>query len=338
MNKEVTLINNKTCLVTGGKGFIGSHLVQTLLANNNTVVVFDNEPPDTVSYFTINELNKDVFYVQGDILQKNQILRALREYNIEYVFHLAAQPITPLSNKEPDSTFSINAEGTQKVCEAMISAKSNAKLIFSSSACYYGLAVTSPLKEDNLPNLRTGYSVYTRSKIAAEKAISRYYKKCGLKAVICRFVNVYGPGDRHISRIVPKTIKALIHKEIPTLTRSHGDSVFSFMYVDDAVSALLLSATNADAYNGEIFNFGLLGDNPRSVIDLVKTVFRVGEAGEVEPLISCIDPEPKVIKYLDPSKAERCLLWEPMIDIEEGLRKTITWEKEYNRLIEYFSF
>ncbi len=338
MSKATPLLSNKVCLVTGGKGFIGSHLVDALLTNSNTVVVLDNEAVEATSYFTISELGARVFYVLGDIRDRHLITRILQEHDVDYVFHLAAQPITPLSNQDPDNTISINVGGTQNICEAIVNANSKAKLILSSSACYYGLALSSPLREESAPNLRPGYSAYTKSKIMAEEIVSRYNLENGLESIICRFVNVYGPGDRHLSRIIPKTIKALIEGRTPTLSRSRGDSVFSFMYVDDAVSALLLSGIHATDFDGEVFNFGLLGDNPRNVLELVKTVFREGGAGEIEPLVECPVPEPRVVKYLDPSKAAKYLQWAPKTSINNGLRKTIAWEKQHNQSITYFAF
>ena len=333
-----SLLKNKLCLVTGGKGFIGAHLTEELLSCNSSVLVLDKEPIEITSYFTIEGLPARVEYVQGDITVSNQVSKILRKYDVDYVFHLAAQPITPLSNLEPNETMRTNVEGTRNICEAILKQKKKAKLIFASSACYYGLALNSPLRESDPPNLGLGHSVYTKSKIHAEQIIHDFHKKQQLESIICRFVNVYGPGDRHGSRIIPKTIIALLNDKIPELARSFGDSVFSFMFVKDAVRAFLCAAMNVAYYSGEVFNFGLLGDNPRSIKKLIQTIFQISGKKAVTPTITCSIPEPRVVKYLDPSKSIRCLGWLPAIDLEIGLTETMSWEKLHGNKIERFLY
>ena len=332
-NTETKMLENKKCLVTGGKGFIGSHLTQKLVEYDNNVTIVDIEDEGIDSYFTIQELhnNKKESYKKIDIRDENEITKLICANNFDFIFHLAAQPITPVSNEYPEITCDINVRGTQILCNALAKSDKLARLIFASSACFYGASQSSPLVEEDLPQNK-GASTYSISKQKAEKIIKDNSETGKLRSTICRMVNVYGPGDRHETRIFPKMIRCILDDQPLELTRSNGESILSFMYVEDAVSALVKCALYTQDHEsyGEVFNFGLLDNNPRSINQLIHTVYNLqSDIENVAPILPSEYKDPIVKKFLNPTKAIQTLGWLAKFNLELGVAKTFKWERLY---------
>ncbi len=317
-------------LVTGGAGFVGGHLISRLLAEGSEVTVVDLWPQAARTPLRALGAADRVTYVQGDVRHGAALLdRTGSGYDV--VFHLAAQPISPLSNLDPDETLSRNVAGTAGAV-ALVKGGAADALVLASSACAYGVPDPRdcPLREDTL--LRGGFYVYTASKQRAEQVV----RQAGIPAAIARFVNLFGPADWHCSRVVPRLIRQMLNGEPLTLRRSNGDSVLDFLFVEDAVDSLLTlgeCARSAKA-GGEVplYNFG------------TAQPVRVREFAESIPLLYDGCPrtvhgadeasEPPMSKYLSAERATRELGWSPATARDAALRQTIRWYLEHPDALE----
>lgn len=326
---------NKACLVTGAFGFVGTHLCQDLLSKGANVTALDYLPTHQGTYFGLLGLHKHSTILNIDVRNIND-LQILQDFKFDVVFHLAAQPISPLSNINPDDTMETNVTGTTNVGRVLSMQKIPPIFAFASSACWYGATTTSPLKETDF--YVEGEFKYSESKVLAEEEVLKIESHYNIPTVRCRFVNLYGPGDRHFSRIVPKTLRHLIQGERPCLIRNNGSTVLDFMHVEDAVSALIISVEYGSLYRGDVFNFGIAGDNPRCAIEIVKLISRLFDGEERTPLLlNPIKPQTKK-KFLDNTKATENLGWRPLKDLEEGLYETINWYRENVTRIKQLEF
>lgn len=317
----------RTCLVTGGAGFIGSHLSQRLLQAKASVVVFDFAAKSDRTLLTHFGITDRVDYIQGDVRSRRDFER-LSGRRFDFAFHLAAQPISGLSNLHPQTTIEVNAGGTREVC-TMLSKSGCPVVVLASSACAYGIPPlgASPLKETDV--LNRGFYAYTESK---QKAEQEFRAAKGIRGVIGRFVNVYGPGDRHFSRIIPKTIRLLLRDRPLALSRGDGSTVLDFLYADEAVNGLMQLASytsKQDEGVPQIFNFGIGSRNAVSMRDLVSRISLIydNQTREVEAKTPTI--EPPTVKFLDSAKAQELLKWRPEVFLESGLRRTIDWYRNH---------
>ncbi|MHB9031357.1 MAG: NAD-dependent epimerase/dehydratase family protein, partial [Candidatus Latescibacterota bacterium] len=302
----------KRCLVTGGYGFGGSHLCEQLLAGGARVYVLDRETPRN-SYLAITGLVNRVHFIHGDVRDLELLKVCLDRFEIETVFHLAAQPVVPIFNKRPYESLSINVMGTYSVLEAMRDSASAGALIFASSGAYYGTTFQKePITEDYPPPAAA--NMYSPSKIAGDIAVRSYAKTYGLKAAVCRFINTYGPGNTNFSTIVPKTMTNLMSGNGYDFgARDDGTSSFDYLHIRDMTRGYLAVAENIDRISGEAFNFG--GGCPISVRDLVKLMSRLFDGKEREPVFHGPPRDTPVHKCLDTGKARTLLGWQPSISL-----------------------
>lgn len=316
----------RRCLVTGGMGFGGSHLCEQLLERGASVYVLDRVRPAN-SYLVLSGLADRVEYVPGDIREADLMKLVMNRFEIETVFHLAAQPIVPLSNVLPYETLSVNVMGTYSVLEAVRTAASPPALVFASSGAYYGTTrQQQPIREDQAPNKAA--NIYSPSKIAGDVAVRSYSETFGLRAAVCRFINTYGPGSTNFSTIVPRTILNLVEdKPYDFGARDDGTSIFDYLHVRDMARGYLAAAENIDLVRGEAFNFS--GGSRISVRDLVKLISVLYDGREREPVFHGPRREVPIQKCLDCSRAEQALGWSSSISLREGLEETIQWYKAY---------
>jgi len=318
-----SFLSGRRCLVTGGAGFLGSHLCQHLLKVGASVVVFDIVSKTERSLLSLWKLTNHIEYVEGDIRNVDDVMKLGRR-SFDFVFHLAAQPISGLSNREPETTLAVNAGGTRNLCSAL-SSMSDVTMVLASSACAYGIpaAGASPLSES--APLRAGFYAYTESKQQAEQELR---SARGIRSVIGRFVNVYGPGDRHFSRIVPRTVRQLLTGAPLSLSRGDGSTVLDFLYVDEAVDGFLrlasYSATH-DHATPEVFNFGIGSENASSIRELVLKISEIYDGKSRNFDVQASTLEPPTVKFLDSTKARTELKWLPRVFLELGLEKTLRW-------------
>jgi len=263
--------------------------------------------------------------VRGDATDYELVERLLNEYEVDTVLHLAAQTVIPIANRAPLSTFDTNIRGTWTVLEAARRSPQVTRVVVASSDKAYGVHEKLPYTED-APLL--GCYPYDASKACAEFIARTYVASYGLPAAITRCANLYGGGDLNWSRIFPGTIRSVIRGERPVV-RSDGTMLRDFLYVRDAVNAYLTLAERLDepGVRGEAFNFGM--DDPRSVLEIVQTIIAISDNPELEPVVLSDAPNEIPAQYLDSSKAKKVLGWKPRYSLEEGLRETLAWYREF---------
>ncbi|MDY6833688.1 MAG: GDP-mannose 4,6-dehydratase [Chloroflexota bacterium] len=326
MKNTKTYWRGRKCLITGGMGFGGSHLTEQLLKRGAHVYVLDQICPRN-SYMVLTGLLDQVEYITGDIRDVGLLRIILDRFEIEMVFHLAAQPIVPMSNTLPLETLSINAMGTYSVLDAIRTSQSCNSLVFSSSGAYYGTTTQDePIPEDAPPIQAS--NIYAPSKVAGDIAVRCYSQIYNMKTSVCRFINTYGPGKTEFSTIVPRTIKTLIDGDPYDFgDRDDGTTVLDYMHVRDMALGYIAAAEHMDKYSGEAFNFG--GSNPISVADLVKLISRIYDSKEREPIFHGPKKKTPIRKCLDTSKAHKLLGWQSRTPLSDGLKETIQWYQKY---------
>lgn len=308
----------KNILITGGAGFIGSHLVDELIARHHNVFVIDN-----LSSGKEENINPKTKFYKVDVRDRN-IFQILEKEKIEGVFHLAAQPIVDKAYENPLEVIETNVMGTANVLEACRQKGDLDFIVVVSSDKAYGRAKELPYKE-HFP-LR-GNHPYDVSKSAADLIAQTFFSTYGLPVVITRFSNIFGPRDFNFSRIIPGALEAVIkNKEL--LIRSDGKMIREYVYVKDVVDGYIKLAFNIREVSGEAFNFG--SANIFSVIDVIKKIEEIlGQKIRYNILNIAKNEIPE--QYLDWTKAKEKLGWEPATSFEEGIAETYNWYKEYSK-------
>jgi len=316
---------DRPVLVTGGSGFGGSHLVNRLIEAGARVTFVDRNCPGDRSCDRAH-------FVEADIRYQASFQRLLDEREIDTVFHLAAQPLVPLSLRDPAETWSINLDGTLSVLEAMRRSRNARRLVFASSGAVYGsLSSTEPIAEEH-PAGPLNHA-YAASKVAAEAAVHSHATAYDLKVVSCRFMNTYGPGDRHFCRLVPGAIQRLIQGEPYDFgDRDDGSTELDFLHVDDMARAYLAAGENIDnaKINGATINFG--SAKPVRISKVVCKISQAFDGIEREPTFRGAARKQPLRKSLDISKASDLLDWNPHINFESGVSETVAWYRQkYSR-------
>jgi CDP-glucose 4,6-dehydratase len=317
--------DGRPCLVTGGTGFGGSHLCAALLDRGAKVYVIDRVFAPS-SYLVLQGLEQRVTFIQGDVRDMDLLRITIERYEIDAIFHLAAQPLAPMSNVLPFETLSVNALGTFAVLEAMRTTRCAKTLVFASSGAHYGATTTDrAIAEDDA--LCPAVNLYGPSKTAADVVVRSYANVYGLGAAVCRFMNTYGPGDSNFSRIVPRGIRSLLQGTPYDFgDRDDGSTRLDFLHIRDMTGAYLSVAENMDVAKGEAFNFGR--GAPVSTAEITRLLSRCFDGREREPLFHGEPRERPVVKYLDIAKAKRLLDWSPQTSLEQGLGETIAWYRQ----------
>jgi CDP-glucose 4,6-dehydratase len=263
--------------------------------------------------------------VRGDVTDYELIERALNEYEVDAVFHLAAQTIVTIANRAPLSTFETNVKGTWTVLEVARRSPKVTRIVVASSDKAYGVHEKLPYTEDAALQ---GCHPYDVSKSCADLIARSYAATYGMPVAVTRCANLFGGGDLNWSRIVPGTIRSVLRGE-PPIIRSDGTMLRDYLYVKDAVHAYMTLAEHLDdpAVKGEAFNFGM--DSPKSVLEIVQTIIAVSEHPELQPVVLNSAPNEIQAQYLDSSKARRMLGWSPRYSLEEGLRETMEWYRGF---------
>lgn len=315
---------DKTVLVTGASGLLGSWMVKALLAQQANVVVLVRDRVADSLFFT-EELSTKVTVAVGDLLDMALLLRVLNEYDIQTVFHLGAQAIVGYANRSPLSTFESNIRGTWQLLEACRLSPWVKRIVVASSDKAYGAQVELPYIEDAPLQGRFPYDV---SKSCADLLAQSYFHTYKLPVCVTRCGNFFGGGDLHFNRIVPGTIKSILDGQAPEI-RSSGLLIRDYIYVKDVVDAYLTLAEKMedDAILGHAFNFST--DQPFSVLQLVDVILQLMHAQDFKPVIknqaTCEIPE----QHLNSDKARRMLGWQAKYGVRAGLEETIAWYKEF---------
>jgi len=307
-------LKSKKILITGGAGFIGSHLADELVKQNHKVVVLDN-----LSSGRKENINPRAKFYKMDIIN-NKVSNIFKKEKIEVVFHLAAQPIVDKAYENPFEAIETNIIGTANVLEACRKKGDLESIVVVSSDKAYGKSKELPYKE-YFP-LR-GDHPYGVSKSAADLIAQAYFATYSLPIVITRFSNVFGPRDFNFSRIIPGTFEAILkNKEL--LIRSDGKMIREYTYVKDIVDGCIKLANKIKSVEGEAFNFG--SKNILSVMDVVKNIEKIlGQKIKYRILNIAKNEIPK--QYLDWTKAKTKLNWMPKMSFENGILETFNWHK-----------
>jgi CDP-glucose 4,6-dehydratase len=313
---------DKNVLVTGCSGFLGSHTVKllTALGANVTGIVRDYTPKSNLYSDPVERIN----LVSGSLEDLPLLERALGEYEIDTVLHLAAQAIVGIANRNPISTFSANIMGTCNVLEACRRSPLVKTIVIASSDKAYGDQEKLPYHEA-MP--LKGTHPYDVSKSCADLIAQTYHKTYGLPVCITRCGNLFGGGDLNFNRIVPQTIRSVLNNEAPVI-RSDGTFIRDYIYVEDAAHAyVLLSEKMSDqSIHGEAFNIS--NEVRLTVLELVNKILELMES-DLKPIILNQGSHEIKHQYLSAEKAKRVLGWKPRYSMEEGLIKTIDWYRKY---------
>ena len=315
---------DRPVFVTGCTGFLGSWLTIALVEAGAAVVgLIRDEVP--FSNLRRSGCQDRIAVVRGDVTDYALIERTLNEYEIDTVFHLAAQTIVPIANRAPLSTFETNIKGAWTVLEAARRSPKITRVALASTDKAYGVQDKLPYTED-APLL--GCYPYDVSKACADLIARTYVATYDLPVAVTRCANLFGGGDLNWSRIVPGTIRSVIRGERP-IVRSDGTPLHDYLYVQDAVHAYLTLAERLDApgVKGEPFNFGM--DDPKSVLEMVQAIIAVSDHPQLEPVVLADAPNEIQAQYLDSSKANRVLGWAPRYWLEDGLREAMQWYREF---------
>jgi CDP-glucose 4,6-dehydratase len=315
---------NRPAFVTGATGFVGAHVVRTLVNQGARVVCLQR---DDVKAGTLDllDLRRHVTVIRGDLADYALMERALNEYEIEAVFHLAAQALVGVANRSPLSTFETNVRGTYLLMEACRVTKSVGRVVVASSDKAYGTHDDLPYGED-YPLL--GLFPYDASKVCTDVIARSYAHTYKLPVAVTRFANVYGPGDTNLSRVIPSAIISALKGEPPVI-RSDGTPIREFVYVDDVARGYLLLAEKIEEARGEAFNFGT-GEQVQ-MLDLVKRIIRLtGREGQLEPRVMLARKIENEIdaQYLSAEKVGARFGWRAEVSLDEGLRRSIEWYRE----------
>jgi CDP-glucose 4,6-dehydratase len=315
---------DRTVFVTGATGFLGSALTQELCNRGARVVALVRDHVADSALARSGTLSR-IGIVYGRLEDAATIERAIGEYEVDTVFHLAAQAIVGVANKNPVSTFQANIEGTWNILEGARRNGSVKRIVVASSDKAYGDHDVLPYDETHALQGRHPYDV---SKSCADLIALSYHHTYKLPVCITRCGNLFGGGDLNFNRIVPGTIRTVVDGQRP-LIRSDGSPLRDYIYVNDAVSAYLRLAEAMDdkEIRGQAFNFGTA--KPLSVLEITHKILTLMGRTDLEPQVLNEAKGEILHQYLSSDKARRMLNWEPVASIDAGLKETIDWYREY---------
>ncbi len=331
------IYKDKTVLITGHTGFKGSWLSIWLYELGAQVVGYSLDPYTERDNVVLSKIEEKIIDIRGDIRDKNKLQEVFNEYQPEFVFHLAAQPLVRLSYENPVETYEINVMGTINVLEAIRKTKSmKVGVMVTSDKCYENKEKFIAYKESDSLG---GYDPYSSSKAATEIAINSWrlsyfnpkeYEKHGKSIASVRTGNVIGGGDWAKDRIIPDCIRA-IENEIPIEIRNPL-SIRPWEHVLEPLRGYLMLGEkmyiNPISY-AEAWNFGPNQNLMLSVSDITKLVIDYYGKGRMNASSNNINLHEAKLLMLDISKSKSRLGWKPIFDINTTIELTIEWYKNY---------
>jgi len=294
--------------VTGGAGFIGSHLVKNLVERGNEVIVIDNL--NTGKKENIEKISKKIDFFEIDIRDFSAVEDILK--NIDGVFHEAALASVQDSFRIPDEFFEVNVNGTENIFK--IGKKLGIKIVYASSSSVYGNPIRIPIKESDGKN---PFNPYAKTKLEGDKLAEKYAKN-GLKVIGLRYFNVFGPRQSKEYAGVIKLFLERIQQGLSPLINGDGLQVRDFVYVDDVVNANILAMeSNIDS---EFFNIGT--NSAISVLDLANIIIKFSGL-KLKPIHQPAVPGDVKATQADITKAKMMLKWKPTTDLKDWLKSTV---------------
>lgn len=304
------------CLVTGGAGFIGSHIVRKLIESGHSVRVLDNF--STGKRSNVVEIADRIELIEGDI-RSYHIAREAVE-GVDVIFHQAALPSVPRSIKDPITTHEVGVNGTLNILQAARECGVG-RVIFASSSSIYGNNPVLPKHEDLMPAPMSPYAV---AKLTAEHYFQVAHQLYGLETVALRYFNVFGPRQdptSQYSAVIPRFIQMMSRGERPTIY-GDGEQSRDFTYVDNVVHANMLVATAETGVAGRIFNAAchdritlnqLVASLNEALGTAVEPIYAEPRLGDVRHSFAAIDRLREAVGY------------EPLVDFNEGIRQAVSW-------------
>lgn len=315
-------LKGKTVLVTGGAGFLGSHMASRLLSEGSKVVCFDNLTTGKKTNIEEFLQNPNFTFVEGDANKLEDLALVFREHKVNYVFHYAAKVGVKRTIEQPLDVMR-DIDGIRNIME--LSRQHNvSKVIFSSSSEVYGEPVEFPEREDGHLNAKLPYAVV---KLVGEKYCELYHKVYGLPTCALRFFNIYGPkqDSSGYGFVVGIFLKQALSGQ-PLSVYGDGTQTRDFVFVDDNINASLIALLN-DQTNGEVVNIGT--GRPMTVLDLAESVIRI--SGDDKLRIKFLPERANGEirhRFPDISKMRKLLQYQPKYSIEKGLEQTLKWYRE----------
>ncbi|MBI4294376.1 MAG: NAD-dependent epimerase/dehydratase family protein [Betaproteobacteria bacterium] len=324
MSPDPDFWRDRPVFVTGATGLLGGWIVKALdeLGADIVCLVRDWVPQSELVRANLLERVK---VVRGDVRDQKTLERALNEFEITTVLHLAAQTIVGTANRNPVSTFETNVAGTWSLLEACRRCPTVGQVVLASSDKAYGEQVDLPYTEA-MP--LQGRHIYDVSKSCADLVAQSFARVYGSTVAITRCGNFYGGGDLNWNRIVPGTIRSILRGTAPVI-RSDGLFVRDYIYAEDAVDSYLFLAEHlakSPELRGEAFNFS--NETQITVIELVKKITRM-MGSDLEPQVLNEASNEIRHQYLSAEKARRILGWKPRFTLDSGLAKTIAWYRDF---------
>ena len=304
------MLKNSKVVVTGGAGFIGSHLVDRLVNNGYAVKVVDNLSTGNLANIRNHVETGKIDFIKGDICDASLVKQTIED--VDTVFHLAAQTSVPFSMKNPQLTYETNVAGTLNLLAACARQKVH-KFVLASSCAVYGEPRYLPVDEKH-PN--SPISPYAESQLAAERYCLGFHERQLCCSVVMRLFNVYGSrqGLNDYSGVITKFIERSKQK-LPLVVYGNGSQIRDFVNVQDVVDVFLASMQKSEA-EGEVFNVG--SGKPTSINASTKTIL---ELSGVNTTVSYHAPRLGDItnSYADISKAQKILGYQPKVSLTKGL-------------------
>ena len=294
--------------VTGGAGFIGSHLIKNLVERGNEVIVIDNL--NTGKKQNIEKISKKIDFFEVDIRDFSAIEDILK--NIDGVFHEAALASVQDSFRIPDEFFDVNVNGTENIFK--IAKKLGIKVVYASSSSVYGNPISIPIKENDDKN---PFNPYAKTKLEDDK-LAEKYAKSGLKVIGLRYFNVFGPRQSKEYAGVIRLFLERIQQGLPPLINGDGLQVRDFVYVDDVVNANIL-AMESDV-DAEFFNIGT--GNTISILDLATMIIKFSGL-KLKPIHQPDVPGDVKATQADITKAKIMLKWKPTTSLKDWLKSAV---------------
>jgi CDP-glucose 4,6-dehydratase len=320
MKPNLGFWKHRNVFITGATGLLGSELTLRLADAGADVVVLVRDGVPQSRFYELG-LHNRVKVVRGDLEDAKTLARTLSEYEIDTVFHLAAQTIVGTAERDPVSTLDTNIRGTYVLLEACRHQPLVKRILVASSDKAYGTQEKLPYDESTPLQ---GLAPYDVSKSCADLICNSYFFTYKLPITVTRCGNFFGPGDLNFNRIIPGTIRSLFYNEAPII-RSNGKYIRDYIYVGDGALAYIDLAEQLEAKNlfGEAFNFSY--GEKRTVLDVVDAVAKAMDKTHIKPSVLGQAQKEIPAQYLSSDKAHRVLGWKATYDFEEGLRRTVPW-------------
>lgn len=313
---------DRPVFITGASGLVGSCLTKKLLDLKADIICLER---DWVPQSEFYEVKDKVKIVHGDITDQKLLERALAEYEINTVFHLAAQTIVGTGNIYPTGTFESNIKGAWCTLEACRQIPTVKQIVVASSDKAYGDQPVLPYTEETPLQ---GTHPYDVSKSCTDLIAQSYAHTFNLPVTISRCGNFYGGGDLNWNRLIPGTIRSIIRNTEPVI-RSDGTYSRDYFHVEDGAAAYILLAeklAQKPELIGQAFNFS--NEDRRSALEMVNLILEMMESKLKPKILNQAGNEIKH-QHLDATKAKKILGWNYTLSLEEGLKKTIAWYQNY---------